>query len=760
MKRLQLFIVCSLFTALLSAQKNKEESKDYAKIKVELNEKIFGGADPYFKDNTIPDQYKNESAVVLAQKHSLESDSKYKFRIGFFSRSGVKYNFFDIFRKKLLINDQSALDEYSEMTFNKLQSKDWSPVGKLKNYTFINIHLIKPNGSVKTIDIDESAVTIKDEGDRKKNKIAIPGLGVGDIIDYYVANYFEEDEGGITSLSYALGDDYPILNYVLSLQFDSRIAAEYQCINGAPDFKISSDADGGGNVLSMAVKNMPKIKGLQWSSVYRQLPIIRLNYKRGTIFHENKVTIKEGDVLKATNKYPDMIESMMASAMSQVCYSGAVDTRIYKAERSDVKKAWKTYIAAHPKADNPDSIASFVFRYINWADYYNNFSLQTNYNNAYFPAGLSSQLYRIAKFGFIMLLEFKTDLDFLVVSGSNSYERNDLFSIGDLSVLVRTHDGKPQYFSFADNFDYPNTVPYYLQGEQAKVYPFDTKKLIGGKLLFVEAKESSTVILPVTDNKANYESDKVLVKIDAANPSLLVMNRRLSTKGYMKKDNQAALTIFEEMSKHTGVAVGETEDIITRNNNRGKDARKMEDELKTVLEKARTKHKEDFEKEVERNYGLAAKEVKNYKILNFGVHADEPFEFEEEFTMEGWVKKAGNNYIVDIGKFIAGQIEIKKDQRERIKDVYMPFPRSFTYNIEFTIPEGYTAEGADKLNIKEENETGGFVSKAKIEGNKLIVEISKYYINSFEPAAKWPKLLSFLDKALDFNQQKILLKKV
>src|SRR6188474_3170890 len=136
MKRLEILIVCSLFTASLCAQKGKEESKDYVRIKAELNEKIFGGADSYFKDNTVPDEYKNESVVVLAQKHSLESDSKYKFRIGFFSRSGVKYNFFDIYRKKLLINDQSALDEYSELTFNKLQSKDWSPVGKLKNYTF------------------------------------------------------------------------------------------------------------------------------------------------------------------------------------------------------------------------------------------------------------------------------------------------------------------------------------------------------------------------------------------------------------------------------------------------------------------------------------------------------------------------------------------------------------------------------------------------------------------------------------------------
>ncbi|MES1216279.1 MAG: hypothetical protein ABUT20_12260 [Bacteroidota bacterium] len=757
MKQLSIIIVCSLLTASLFAQ--KEETKDYAKIKLELNDKIFGTADPFFKDNTLPEQYKNESAVILAQKHSIESDSKYKFRV--FGHSGVKYNFFDIFRKKLLINDQSALDEYSQINFTKLESKSWSTVGKLKNYTFINIRLIKPNGTIKAVNVDESAVTIRDEKNQKENKIAIPDLGIGDIIDYYVANYYQEDDDATTtSLSYVLADDYPILNYVISLQFDSRIAVEYQSINGAPDFKISPDADGGGNVLNMAVKNVPKIKGLIWSSLYRQLPIIRLNYKRGKIVHQDMPAIKEGEVVKAGKRYPDMIEATMAAVLNDVCYSAATGTRIYKADRADVKKAWKDYTAKHPKADKPDSIAAFVFRYINWTDYYGNFNLETNYNNAYYPQDLRSQLYRIAKFGYIMQLEFKIDIDFLVVCGNNGYERDDLFSIGDLSVLVSTHDGKPQYFSFADNFDYGNTVPFYMQGESAKVYPFDTRQMMGGKLLFVALKESSKTKLPATEYKDNHESEMIAVKMDAANPQLLAVSRKITTNGYLKKDAQASLTIYEEMAKETGAAVGVTDDLITQNSNHGRNAKKIEEELKSLLEKARTKHKEDFENEIQRNYDTKAKELISYKIVNFGAQADAPFDVEEEFAMEGWVKKAGNNYIVDIGKFIASQVEIKKEQRERTKDIYMPFPRSFSYRIEFTLPDGYAAEGLDKLNAKIENEAGAFTSIVKKEGNKIVVDINKYYVNTFELAAKWPMLLNFLDKALEFNQQKILLKKI
>jgi len=757
MKQVYTIILCFFFCLSLLAQKG--ESKDYKKMKDELNEKILGSPDPFFTANTIPPEYKDESVVVIAQKQTLESDSRYKVRIA--STSGVKYYFYDIFRKKLLINDQSALEEYSQLGFTKLQSKDWSPVGKLKNYTFINIRVIKPNGTTKTIDIDESSVLLKDEKDEKKNKIAIPDLSVGDILDYYVANYYQEsDDNKTTSLNYILGDDHPILNYVISLQFDARIAAEYQCINGAPDFKISPDQEGGGNVLNLAVKNIPKIKGLIWASSYRQLPIIRLNYKRGKISREGMSDVREGNVAKATKAYADLTEANMASIMNSVLYAGAVGTRIYKYERESATDEWKKYIKTHPEANKPDSMTAFLFRYMNWKSYSYYFGPKTNFDIAYREEDLERLLYRISEFAYISLLEFKKDLELLVVSGRNSYERDNLFSVADLSVLVRTKGPNPQYYYFGDALSFQNTIPYYLQGEKAKVYPIDSKGMLGGKLLFIEMKESSAITLPSSDHRSNTQSETIVVKPDASDLLLMNVNRKVSTKGNLKKDEQAALMIYEELALQTGPAVGKTDDLITQHINKSKERKKEADEIKTLLEKARIKHKEDFEREIQRVYDVKAKELKQYKITSFGTSEDSPFDFEEEFIMEGWSKKAGNNYIVDIGKLIASQISIDKDQRQRTKDVYMPFPRSFNYRIEFTIPAGYSADGIEKLNMSVENEAGAFKSVAKLNDNKLIIDINKYYLHSFEPASKWPLLLNFLDKAIEFNQQKILLKKM
>ena len=757
MKRHILILVINVLTASLFAQ--KQDSKEYTKMRDDLKEKIFGSEDPLFKNNTVPDAYKNESAVILAQKHSLESDSKFKFRFYVITATGGnKYSFFDIFREKILINDKSALEAYSELNFKKLQAKTQGYLGKLKNYTFVDIRLIKPDGKVKEIDVDESAVTIKDEKNGTQNKIAVPDLAVGDIIDYYICNYYQEEgSGSETPLTFVLGDDYPVLNYEISLQLDAKIAAEYQSINGAPDFKISPDKDGGGNVLSMVVKDVPKIKGLTWSSSYRQLPIVRVNYKRGKISRDGMPDVKEGNVEKVNKSYPDKVESDMAALVNSVSYDMAVMTLAYKNERKEAKDAWKTYIKANPKADSPDSIPSFVFRYFNWKEFFHDRqnNMKTDFNNAYFPVELKYQIYRLVRFAFIVSVEFKTDLEFLVVSGKNSYRREDIFSVGDLSVLVRTPGPRSQYFSFTDNFDFAGMVPYYLGGEKAKVFPFGTRSIMGKKILKVDLKESSVATLPSTQYKDNSSEDILTIRF-AQDPELLSITRKVKINGNLKKDAQASLTIFEEMAKQASNSVNEEDGFGPGNTPAAIKDRK---ELMVLLEKARVKHKEDFEKEIERSYDSKAKELNTYAIKNFGTLPDQPFEFEETFTMEGFVKKAGNNYIVDLGKLISSQVSIEKEQRGRTKDIYMPFPRSFSYRLELEVPADYTVEGLEKFSSSVQNETGAFTSVVKTEGNVITIDVNKYYAHFYEPAAKWPLMLSFLDQALEFNQQKILLRK-
>ncbi len=90
----------------------------------------------------------------------------------------------------------------------------------------------------------------------------------------------------------------------------------------------------------------------------------------------------------------------------------------------------------------------------------------------------------------------------------------------------------------------------------------------------------------------------------------------------------------------------------------------------------------------------------------------------------------------------------------------MPFPRRIENEIIFEIPKGYTISGIEKLNKKVENTTGKFTSIASLKENQLTIKIVKQYNNYFEPNSNWEKMVSFLDAAYQFSQEKILLKKI
>jgi hypothetical protein len=66
----------------------------------------------------------------------------------------------------------------------------------------------------------------------------------------------------------------------------------------------------------------------------------------------------------------------------------------------------------------------------------------------------------------------------------------------------------------------------------------------------------------------------------------------------------------------------------------------------------------------------------------------------------------------------------------------------------------------DKLASNVENSTGGFVSSAKVENGKLIVETYKHYDVRFAKKTEWTGVVAFINAAHNFTQQKILLKKM
>ena len=86
-------------------------------------------------------------------------------------------------------------------------------------------------------------------------------------------------------------------------------------------------------------------------------------------------------------------------------------------------------------------------------------------------------------------------------------------------------------------------------------------------------------------------------------------------------------------------------------------------------------------------------------------------------------------------------------------------PLLLLLNVE--LPSGYsvTPESLQKLNTNLTNEDMRFVTKAEVTDNKLVVHLEKEYKKQIVPAVRWQNVLEILDKAYEFNNQQVILRK-
>jgi hypothetical protein len=130
------------------------------------------------------------------------------------------------------------------------------------------------------------------------------------------------------------------------------------------------------------------------------------------------------------------------------------------------------------------------------------------------------------------------------------------------------------------------------------------------------------------------------------------------------------------------------------------------------------------------------------------------------FRLKKLVSKAGRNYIFDVGKLIGDQIKLEQSELEkREMDIWIPNARAIENNITIIIPASYTVDGFQELNTSVDNESGAFISTAKIEGDKLIISTRKVYKKNFDKKELWPNYVAFLEAGYKFSQAKVVLKK-
>jgi hypothetical protein len=718
MKKLTIFLILILSNALIAQDLSKEKIKE-----------IFWGKSDEFKSiNTVPDKWSNESAVII-----------YKNEFYDYHKFGKSVTYTSFIRKRIKLQDIAAVKEFSEFSFkDKFFSNKGIAVKKGVNT--VGIKIVKTNGTEIDIDVEKESKKVNEE-----MKIAIANLEIGDVIDFFsysVEPFLSASELGFEPEEKTLGDVYPIMDLKLTFQTENDFFVNFNTYNGSPELKEIPVKKGGERKYELVAKDIPKNEFPRWFYPLAEMPCYKFQvfFARSGKFEDRAdafLSKKESIIKKVVTKedifeyYNDKFRAVGDLGHIQKFIKG----KTFANDEEKVREVY--YFTRH------NYLTQFVEAFV--ADEAKIFYPYELYPNPIFFRHEHEFINHFMAF----LKDSKIDYDIIIGTERFNGSIDDLLIQKNVSVLLKVNTEKPIYLEFFSPFTNADQFNYNLENTEAYVLQVSKGKKI------VDAEKVS---LPSSTIKDNISKTVTNISFNEDLTDFKV-KKESSLYGQFKPSEQSEKMyffdyVYEDYKKYN------TLPLLDRVKNKVKQ-QKYKKEFDAIINKYKEKQKETFKKSTSDEYDF---EIDNHSLSikstgRFG--SNSPMVYEEEFTLKNnLIKKAGDNYIVEIGKLLTSQIEIDKKEKDRKNSVYLSFPRSFENEIIFEIPIGYSVSGIEKLNKNVVNQTGQFVSIASLEGNKLTIKTSKQYKNYYEPNSNWNKMIQFLDAAYQFTQEKILLKKM
>jgi hypothetical protein len=722
-KVIVLFVYLLLYAPLVLAQTP-------SKIKA-VRDKMWGLEDTDFKASLVPDKWKKESAVVLCR--SFEYQVKKQAMTNY-----VDENLYT--RNRIKLQDQSAVNRYSEMSFQSSKFIQMSVFGAGDSKdVFMGIKVIKPNGKEKEIPISEAVTMEMKSGAQKEKyqKIAVPDLEPGDIIDYYYCIEKSTMNGQFDRILFALASTHPIVKQKMEIRIMRKCHVNAKYLNGAPQLKLKPNQDD--DVYSLVDQDREKVDEDQpWLYENRSVPTInfRAYYMKYTFGGAEHWLGKQGELNTVVSEknlldYMNFLLTYVASADQLYPVSRELNSFMKKRYRSE---------------NNPEVIASEAYHYLRQKAFASPFEKDILYGKG--PNGG----YGLGNFEYIaslisLLSKREIDHDIVIAVPRTLSDIKDLILPQDISYLIRVNSPKPFFVGYPARFDNYFEVGQALEGTNA--YAVNMTQRVRDRTL-------QKLIIPVSHYETNGSSTKMIIRLDAEN---LHVQRTVMAKGYPRFSHAHTINsydyLYDSRSENYDFTLMEKKSL----------SRKEKEELDRKISLYKQQEEKDrlekMKTELEKDFDAKVTTYDQFKLKQVGMWKDNPdLVYEDKFQVEGLLTPVKAGYLLDAGKLIGKQMELTKDQLTRQNDIYMPCARSYANSFEIAIPDGYEAKGLEKLNYNETNPTGGFVSQAKMEGNVLKISTRKYYTHNFEKAQDWSQLTVFMETAYAFTQQKILLQKV
>jgi len=724
-KRLAPLALAGIFLqSSLLAQVSKQDKKEQER----LNE-VYGQNDPDFNITKAPDKWKNESAVILCQEHTYTFDKGYSALGG-----GPHVDDVELIRKRILLQDKAAVDEFSEFYFTS---------GAMNN---MGIHIIKPGGKVVNVDV-RTAVEVSSDTKipsifqssyslrSSYRKLAISGLEPGDILDYFYKatdieylKYYYEPMVHYSPILLSLNNVYPTVKQKILFEVERGFYINERSTNGAPQLKEQVLEKRNVKQFSLVDTDREKIYDERWSYEYRSTPTIKFQVLYPKTLRHPSYFVGETGVPK-TSVSAEEVKNVVNFRLKQP-YGEYYADLILK----HLNKYYK-------KEKDPQVLINKAFYYFRFL-----FEEGTKDKTDINTSVMSDDHFTMAMAR--VLKAKKIDYKIMVAVAKSIGTLDDMILKDELYWFLKVEGNKPQYiYPF---HSYSNLLDKETQYEGVDAYEI-------GPNVSAEKATISRVKVPASTITQNTHNETITATI-SEDMDTVTITRDYKLKGHCKTSYYSFIEYqseYENQEKemyHLNTASSSSKGW--------KGQQQQTDRAANIIADEKTKQRlEILADAVTKDFDLEMYE--DFNLVQDGRQFDkQELIFNEEFKVKSLLKRAGNNYLMDVGKLIGSQIAIKEDEMTtRRYDIYISYPLAISYDIKVIIPEGYTIDGLAKLNVKVDNEAGSFIASATMEGTVLKIAVKKEYKESFEKKENWKKMTDFLDACYNFTQAKVVLKK-
>lgn len=703
-----------LLVQLFTLSVNADEKADYLKLAQKVRQEVWSSTPADFQKRTVPDRYKNASAVILSYYRELSTDYYRKATADLVLnlRLTRQIDCTDMERMLIQINDKKALKDYSEFTF-KTKSRKWTWGYHHKTQTVLGIRVIKKNGNVQEVSLDDYVDVKEGKNDKDlSQKIAVPGLEVGDCIDVFSLDQIDTQEQQLDPFYFVLRQDEPVLYTKVHCVLDQSLATVYRTMNGAPDFTQTTDKDKNA-VLDMVMDKPIDAESSIWYNSLEQSPFIEM-YITPT---KAKVAVVEKAMRKkGVRGNPDVTPilqddwKLLKSYVSKGGYSPAGLPSTYK---SVFKSAKKEGMSAEEKADR-----IYSFEYVSSGSSQRAFNTVANY---------------LRKLGVEIEMGITTPFGALPVDKLINYNSTSWF------------------------FRLKGTDMYYFPGTYPKVASEIPYIYQGRKAYMQDSEEQITI--PVSQAEDNKSVNDMVVKLDGTK---LDISRKVTYSGEQKMYGQSLVspdnTLFgsSQLEAYWRYLKYDDKDPYSCY------TKKKSAELKGAFNEFRKNAIDPFKAEISSYHDADPVQVGGYGVDCVGIRRDSSnFVYHVDYVMDGMVKRAGNNYLLSVGKLIGSSLKLEGKDRERIDDVWRKMAFVDEWNIEIPLPQGYkvSAEALKKIETSVANECGEFTVKATAGNESVKVYVRKCFAHRVEPVSNWSKLLALVDACSAFADKQMVIAK-